>query len=66
MICVMSMLQSLTAMLTSRPYDEVMDRSKSGSLSAKIKDANADKAMITAYYVQYSLNDIIAILGSLP
>ena len=55
----------LAAMLTSRPYDEIMDRSKSGSLSAKIKDANSDKAMITAY-AQYYLKDIIAILGSLP
>ena len=55
----------LAAMLTSRPYDEIMERSKSGSLSAKIKDVNSDKAMISGY-AQHFLKEIIAILGTLP
>lgn len=55
----------LAAMLTSRPYDEIMERSKTGSLSANIKDVHSDKAMITGY-ARHFLNDIIAILGTLP
>ncbi len=65
MLGVEEMHTLLAAMLTSRPYDEIMERSKSGSLSTKIKDANSDKAMITGY-AQHYLKDIIAILGTLP
>ncbi|KAI2494676.1 ABC1 family-like protein [Fragilaria crotonensis] len=65
MLGVEEMHSLLAAMLTSRPYDEIMERSKSGSLSTKIKDANSDKAMITGY-AQHYLKDIIAILGTLP
>ena len=42
-----------------------MERSKTGTLSANIKDVNSDKAMITGY-ARHFLNDIIAILGTLP
>lgn len=55
----------LAAMLTSRPYDEIMERAKTGSLSANIKDSKSDKAMI-AGYARYFLLDILNILDSLP
>lgn len=55
----------LAAMLTSRPYDEIMERAKTGSLSANIKNAKSDKAMI-AGYAQHFLQDIIEILDTLP
>lgn len=55
----------LAAMLTSRPYDEIMERSKTGSLSADIKDTRSDKAMISGYAQQF-LTDIIEILDTLP
>lgn len=55
----------LAAILTSRPYDEIMERAKTGSLSAGIKNTKADKALI-AGYAQHFLKDIIDILGTLP
>jgi aarF domain-containing kinase len=55
----------LAAMLTSRPYDEIMERAKTGSLASKVRDAKSDKAMITGY-AQHFFKDILAILGTLP
>lgn len=60
------MYSLLAAILTSRPYDEIMERSKTGSLSANIQtDSKADRAMIQGYAQQF-LSDIIAMLGTLP
>jgi len=56
----------LAAMLTSRPFDEIIERSKSGSLSVeKATNANADKAMIRGY-AQRFLADIIKMLDAVP
>lgn len=42
-----------------------MERAKTGSLSATIKDAKSDKAMISGY-AQHFFQDIIDILDTLP
>ena len=55
----------LAAILTARPFDEIMERSKSGSLSPNIKDSKSDKAMITGY-AKHFFQDIMEILGTLP
>jgi aarF domain-containing kinase len=53
-------------MLTSRPFDEIIERSKTGSLSAKIDPASrSDEAMIRGY-AQHFLPDIFSMLGKLP
>lgn len=55
------------AMLTARPYDEIIERSKSGSFSAP--DASpasaADQAMIRGYAKQF-MKDIFDLLGVVP
>lgn len=56
----------LAAILTSRPYDEIMERSKTGALSANSKIySKADQAMIQGYAQQF-LGDIIEMLGTVP
>jgi len=58
------------AMLTARPYDEIMERSKSGSLdsrtiSSSADDAAADRAVIRGYAKEF-MKDILLLLGTLP
>ena len=56
----------LAAILTSRPYDEIMERSKTGSLYGKVNtESKMDRAIIQGYAQQF-LSDIIEILGTLP
>jgi len=58
------MYQLLAAMLTSRPFDEIIERSKSGSFAAKEK-TGGDKAMIRGYAQRY-LREIIDMLDAVP
>lgn len=54
------------AMLTARPFDEIIERAKKGSLSQTInRDSNADKAVIRGY-VQQFIHSIFDILGTIP
>lgn len=55
------------AMLTARPYDEIIERSKTGSLSARrVPSTNqADKAVIRGYAKRF-LKEIFLLLGTLP
>jgi aarF domain-containing kinase len=54
------------AMLTSRPFDEIVERSKTGSLKADFQpDSKSDKAMIQGY-AQRFLKDIFGILSTVP
>ena len=55
------------AMLTARPFDEIIERSKTGSLSAPAGalSGQADKAVIRGYAKQF-LKDIFDLLGILP
>lgn len=55
------------AMLTARPYDEIIERSKTGSFSAKSSspESQADRAVIRGYAKQF-LKDIFVLLGTLP
>jgi len=54
------------AMLTSRPFDEIVERSKTGSLKADFQpDSKCDKAMIQGY-AQYFIKDIFGMLATLP
>lgn len=55
------------AMLTARPYDEIIERSKTGSLSAPCvkPESQADRAVIRGYAKQF-LTDIFVLLGVLP
>lgn len=55
------------AMLTARPYDEIIERSKTGSFSAKAAspESQADRAVIRGYAKQF-LKDIFVLLGTLP
>mmetsp|Transcript_7274 Transcript_7274/g.11048 ORF Transcript_7274/g.11048 Transcript_7274/m.11048 type:complete len:655 (+) Transcript_7274:148-2112(+) len=63
---VREMYPLLAAMLTSRPFDEVMERSKSKSLEVKHSmDSKADAAMIRGYAQQY-LKEIIQMLDKVP
>mmetsp|Transcript_2372 Transcript_2372/g.3389 ORF Transcript_2372/g.3389 Transcript_2372/m.3389 type:complete len:678 (-) Transcript_2372:1160-3193(-) len=56
----------LSAMLMSRPFDEVVERSKTNSFTAKIKiDAKSDAAMIRGYAQQY-IGEIIKLLDKVP
>lgn len=56
----------LAAMLTSKPFDEIQKRSKSGKFASRSElDANAEKVMIRGYAQQY-LNDIILMLDKVP
>lgn len=53
------------AMLTAKPYDEIIARSKTGSLSTSTKESKADRAVIRGYAKQF-LGDIVKLLGALP
>jgi aarF domain-containing kinase len=55
------------AMLTARPYDEIIERSKTGSFSAPCAapESQADRAVIRGYAKQF-LGDIFVLLGILP
>ena len=54
-------------MLTARPFDEIIERSKTGSFSAQSAspDSQADRAVIRGYAKQF-LTDIFVLLGILP
>merc|ERR1712028_134548 len=68
---VTKMYPLFAAMLTARPYDEIMERAKSGSLMSSSSDSSdaaaaaADHAVIRGYANQY-LGDIMSLLGTLP
>lgn len=55
------------AMLTARPYDEIIERSKTGSFSAPCAapESQADRAVIRGYAKQF-LKEIFVLLGVLP
>lgn len=54
------------AMLTARPFDEIIERSKKGSLSQDVDtDSSADKAVIRAYVNQF-IHQIFGLLDSIP
>jgi aarF domain-containing kinase len=55
------------AMLTARPYDEIIERSKTGSFSAAsaAPESQADRAVIRGYAKQF-LSEIFVLLGTLP
>jgi aarF domain-containing kinase len=54
------------AMLTARPFDELIERSKQGSLHYEVQAGNsADKAMIKGYAQQF-LHEIFGLLNRLP
>ena len=57
----------LAAMLTSRPFDEIVERSQSGALDASSggSGAGGDKAMIRGY-AQKFIADIIALIDAVP
>ena len=63
---VKEMYPLLAAMLTSRPFDEVVERNKTKSFTAKDSiDVNSDAAMIRGYAQQY-LKEIIQMLDKVP
>ena len=65
---VKKMYPLFAAMLTARPYDEIIERSKTGSLSAPSsvsQESQADRAVIRGYAKQF-MGDIFALLGVLP
>lgn len=54
------------AMLTARPFDEIIERSKKGSLGQKVDvDSNADKAVIRGY-VQQFIHSIFDLIDTIP
>jgi predicted unusual protein kinase regulating ubiquinone biosynthesis (AarF/ABC1/UbiB family) len=55
------------AMLTARPFDEIIERSKTGSFTAPgaKPDSQADRAVIRGYAQQY-MTDIFSLLDILP
>ena len=60
------MFPLLASMLTSRPFDEVIQRNKTKSFTAKESiDASSDSAMIRGYAQQY-LKEIIQMLDKVP
>mmetsp|Transcript_34493 Transcript_34493/g.38634 ORF Transcript_34493/g.38634 Transcript_34493/m.38634 type:complete len:631 (-) Transcript_34493:85-1977(-) len=65
---VKKMYPLFAAMLTARPYDEIIERSRTGSLSAPSsvsRENQADRAVIRGYAKQF-LAEIFALLGVLP
>jgi aarF domain-containing kinase len=68
---VTKMYPLFAAMLTARPYDEIIERSKTGSLStcssspSSTKESQADHAVIRGYAKQF-MGEIFALLGVLP
>merc|ERR1711957_694064 len=61
---VTEMYPLLSSMLTSRPFDEVMERSQTGSLDAT-PTGGGDKAVIRGYAQRY-LKEIITMLDIVP
>ena len=64
------MFPLLAAMLTSRPFDEIVERSKSGALEVSSNGSNAgsgggDKAMIRGYAHKFIV-DILELLDNVP
>ena len=55
----------LAAMLTSRPFDEVIERSQTGSLDASPVSGGGDKAVIKLYAQRY-LKEIFDMLDIVP
>ena len=55
----------LAAMLTSRPFDEVIERSQTGSLDARSNSGSGDKAVIKLYAQRY-LKEIFDMLDIVP
>lgn len=55
----------LAAMLTSRPFDEVIERSRTRSLEAALSNGGGDKAVIRLYAQRY-LKEIIDMLDIVP
>jgi aarF domain-containing kinase len=55
------------ALLTARPYDEIIERSKTGSYTAPCAapESQADRAVIRGY-AKHFLKDIVVLLGILP
>jgi aarF domain-containing kinase len=55
------------AMLTARPYDEIIEQSKTGSFREKSAspESQADHAVIRGYAKQF-MKDILVLLGMLP
>jgi aarF domain-containing kinase len=54
------------AMLTARPFDEIIERSKKGSLGQNVDaDSSADKAVIRAYVNQF-IHKIFGLLDTIP
>ncbi len=56
------------AMLTARPYDEIIERAKTGSFAAPksvAPESQADRAVIRGYAKQF-MGEIFALLGVLP
>ena len=55
------------AMLTARPFDEIIERSKTGSFAAPTAapESQADRAVIRGYAKQF-MKDIFLLLGTLP
>lgn len=54
------------AMLTSRPFDEVIERSKTGSLAANFDPGDKSDQKMIQGYAQHFLKDIFDMLGRLP
>lgn len=68
-IGISDMYPLFAAMLTARPYDEIIERSKTRSLQAHpsraTADSQADRAVIRGYAKQF-LSEIFTLLGVLP
>lgn len=62
---VKDMYPLLAAILTARPFDEIIERSKSGSFNTSSSDPLGDKAMIKGYAQRY-LKEIIQMLDTVP
>ena len=54
------------AILTARPFDELIERSKKGSLSTKVNPADKADQVIIRGYAQRFVGKIFELLGSLP
>ncbi|KAG7340058.1 ABC1 family-domain containing protein [Nitzschia inconspicua] len=66
---VTKMYPLFAAMLTARPYDEIIERSRTGSFQTPVSnrspESQADRAVIRGYAKQF-LSEIFALLGVLP
>lgn len=53
-------------MLTSRPFDEIVERAKTGSMKQNFQpESKSDKAMIQGY-AQFFIKDIFGMISTLP